>query len=356
MFFNLEFSLIFSYNNMNLSNQLLFLFSALGAFNSSVLSVYFICFNKTKKVYNYFLGALMAVLSIRIWKSIFFYFNPDLSKYYLQIGLSACFFIGPLLYLYIKSKCANLNKRSYLHLLILGLISCVVGYLYPYNDYPELWGNIFYKVINYQWLVYILCSSFLLKDALIKTFSKNKKLTYDEVWLTSVFLGVVLIWLSYFMASYTSYIMGALSFSFAFYLSVLLIYYKKTDRLVTVPKKEKYAGNKIEPEKAIQLLFQIKDVVQQKELYKNPDLTLNQLAKEINIRPHTLSQLLNDNINKSFSLFINEYRINEALQILDSKQNLKMEIIAELSGFNSKSTFYTAFKKITNTTPAKYAE
>ena len=60
--------------------------------------------------------------------------------------------------------------------------------------------------------------------------------------------------------------------------------------------------------------------------------------------------------NKNFSLFINEYRIEEAKRILDSKSKLKIEVIAEMCGFNSNSTFYSVFKKITNTTPAKYSK
>ena len=78
------------------------------------------------------------------------------------------------------------------------------------------------------------------------------------------------------------------------------------------------------------------------------------LAKALHIRPQLLSQLLNNNLNKSFSNFINEYRIEEAKRLLLEDSNLKIEVIAENCGFNSNSAFYTAFKKVTNTTPAKY--
>ncbi|WP_374108005.1 helix-turn-helix domain-containing protein [Tenacibaculum aquimarinum] len=77
-------------------------------------------------------------------------------------------------------------------------------------------------------------------------------------------------------------------------------------------------------------------------------------AKKLNIRPQLLSQFLNNNLSKSFSQFINEYRIEEAKHLLKTHPNLKIEIIAEKCGFNSNSTFYTAFKKVTSTTPAKY--
>ena len=137
--------------------------------------------------------------------------------------------------------------------------------------------------------------------------------------------------------------------------TLLLFYYQRKKTTSSSVQKEKYVGNKISEKEAAKLLLTIHTVLNKHELFKNPDLTLPQLAKEIKVRPHLISQLLNDNLNKNFSLFINEYRIEEAKRILDSNSNLKIEVIAEMCGFNSNSTFYTAFKKITNTTPAKYS-
>lgn len=342
---------------MNLDNNLIFFFSALGAFNSVVLSIYFLFFDKQKNKSKYFLGALLAVLSIRVWKSLFFYFNPNLSKIYLQIGLSACFFIGPFLYFYIKSKTQNVdqsNKFFYFQISLFLFIILIVGFLYPYQKNVELWGNYFYKIINYQWLLYILLSAFFLRKSLQKIISKRAKLAYDEVWSLSVFLGVSFIWIAYFTAAYTSYILGALSFSFVFYLSILLLFYKKKKDFVISIKKEKYTNIQIEENELKQLLDKIASTINEDKLYKNANLTLPIFAKKLNIRPQLLSQLLNHNLKKSFSQFINEYRIEEAKQLLKSQPNLKIEIIAEKCGFNSNSTFYTAFKKVTSTTPAKY--
>ncbi|WP_142785230.1 helix-turn-helix domain-containing protein [Changchengzhania lutea] len=338
---------------MNLDNNLLFFFSALGAFNSLVLSIYFLVFKKAKLSSNYFLGALLAVLSIRVWKSIFFYFNPNLSKIYLQIGLSACIFIGPFLYFFLRTKLSNSKKHTkyfIFQLVILLLLVLLVGILYPYETNPDLWGTVFYKVINYQWLLYIIASITLIKPVFKKSIRSKTSLNYDEIFAISVFIGVLIIWLSYFFASYTSYIMGAITFSFSIYLSILVIYFKRK----TSNKKEKYADNKINANDASELLLKIDQAIQEQELYKNPNLTLTKLAKDLNIRSHLISQLLNDNLNKNFSLYINEYRIKEAKRILKLEPNLKIEVIAEMCGFNSNSTFYTAFKKITNTTPSKY--
>lgn len=342
---------------MNLDNQLLFFISALGAFNSTILSIYFFLFTKTKNTSNYFLAGLLSVLSIRIWKSLFFYFNPELSKIYLQIGLTACFFIGPFLYLYIISKSPDFQKKKnhwYLRLIILFTIVLVFGIVYPYESNSKLWTNYLYKIINYQWLVFIIISSFKMKSIFIKLKSKKPILSYDEVWVLSVFVGTLFIWLAYFTASYTSYISGALTFSFMFYLSALLIFYRRKKSFISSEKKEKYSNHKITKEDAVMLLNKIEATIKEKQLHKNPNLTLSQLAKELAIRPHLLSQLLNDNLQKSFPHFINEYRIEEAKKLLTNQRNVKMDVIAESCGFNSTSTFYTAFKKVTHTTPAKY--
>ena len=90
------------------------------------------------------------------------------------------------------------------------------------------------------------------------------------------------------------------------------------------------------------------------ELYKNPNLTLALLAKRVQISPAQLSQLLNDNLRKSFAHYVNEWRIQEAQRLLKTSPRLTMELVSEECGFNSQSTFYTAFKQFVKTTPAQY--
>lgn len=340
---------------MNFDYQLLFFFSALGAFNSSILSLYFFFFAKPKHQSNLFLGALLAVMSIRIWKSLFYFFNPELAKIFLQIGLSACFFIGPFLYFYIQSRIVHPDKllRKWLiHLGLLIILTSIVGFWYPYQDNTMLWRKYIIKGINYQWLLYLVLAGISLKGVFKKLITNRSLLSYNETWALSIYFGVFIVWLAYYTTYYTSYIVGALSFSVVLYFSIFLIFSQRMKK-----KKEskiKYANTKISKEEANSLTTKIDHLIQEKELYKNPNLTLPKLSKELKLSQHLLSQLLNDNLNKNFSQFINEYRINAAIEILKSESNLKMEVIAEQCGFNSNSTFYTAFKKITNTTPSKY--
>ena len=93
-----------------LGDKVLFFFSALGAFNGLILSLYFFFFTAKKYLSNYILGALLFVLSIRIGKSVVYFFDYSLSKIYLQIGLTTCFFIGPFLYFFVKSEMQQIRS------------------------------------------------------------------------------------------------------------------------------------------------------------------------------------------------------------------------------------------------------
>lgn len=103
-------------------------------------------------------------------------------------------------------------------------------------------------------------------------------------------------------------------------------------------------------------LRKLTSFMQEERPYLDFELTLQKLAIQIDIPEKELSLLINHYLGKHFFDFINEYRINEAKVILakpDEKEVTILEILYNV-GFNSKSSFYTAFKKVTNKTPSQY--
>lgn len=90
--------------------------------------------------------------------------------------------------------------------------------------------------------------------------------------------------------------------------------------------------------------------------YLNPELTVQDLSKQLNIPRHHLTEILNNDIGKNFFNFINEYRVKEVQKrLLDSKyEHLTIVAIAFESGFNSKSTFNSIFKQYTDQTPTQW--
>lgn len=85
---------------------------------------------------------------------------------------------------------------------------------------------------------------------------------------------------------------------------------------------------------------------------------MNHLAQELGLSTSHLSNLINTYSYYNFSDYINQLRVEYAKQLLIDKQYKQYTIIAIglESGFNSKSTFYTAFKKFTGQTPAEYRQ
>ncbi|MDQ1165049.1 AraC family transcriptional regulator [Flavobacterium sp. SORGH_AS_0622] len=100
----------------------------------------------------------------------------------------------------------------------------------------------------------------------------------------------------------------------------------------------------------------LKQYMIEKEPFLDPSLTIQELGNQINMPVRDLSILINHHINQHFFDFVNEYRIQKAMNILkdQSKSQLTvLEILYEV-GFNSKSSFNTSFKKYTNVTPTAY--
>ena len=103
-------------------------------------------------------------------------------------------------------------------------------------------------------------------------------------------------------------------------------------------------------------LRRLMDVMDREKFYRNNELNLPKLASLLKISPHHLSQILNERLNKNFFDFINEYRVKEAKQMLSDKNYEDFNILAislEV-GFNSNTTFISAFKRYENITPSEY--
>lgn len=333
------------------SNQLLFFFSALGAFNGFILSIYFAINAKKKNFTNYFLSLLLLVLSIRIVKSFFFYFNPHLSNIFIQIGLSACVLIGPFLFLYLKSyKVEKLNWTK--HVVYYLLVITILGIFYPYVEHRAIWSKWIVCAIYSQWFIYIILSLKYLRSIFLKI-KEKETLKRIDIWFLSIYFGVAFIWLAYSMAAYTSYIVGALSFTFVLYLIVLLLVFKTNSESTFFNEKEKYK-NKVIDKETLNLIDQKLSVIVEKELFLNPNFSLEEAAKELKLTKHILSQYVNEVLGKSFSSLIKEYRIDKAKKLLETETNYTIENLGYDSGFNSKSAFFTAFKKTTGLTPAEY--
>ena len=88
--------------------------------------------------------------------------------------------------------------------------------------------------------------------------------------------------------------------------------------------------------------------------FLKPDFSLPDLADQLHVTVHQLSQVINEGLGRTFFEMTAEYRIEEAKRLLKEQMNIKIEEIAEQVGYNSKSSFNTSFKKITGKTPSEW--
>lgn len=94
-------------------------------------------------------------------------------------------------------------------------------------------------------------------------------------------------------------------------------------------------------------------VIVHDKLYLNPNLTLGHLAKAVGEQSNYVSQTLNGRIGETFFDFINAWRIKEAIPLINETNDTILDI-AYAVGFNSRSSFYKAFKREIGVTPSAY--
>lgn len=101
------------------------------------------------------------------------------------------------------------------------------------------------------------------------------------------------------------------------------------------------------------LAQELVEAVDARKLYLNPTLTLRELAKEVGMTPHTVSEVLNRSVGQSFYEFINRRRVDEARSLLVRTGDTVLDI-AFAAGFNNKVSFNKAFKEYEGVTPSMF--
>ncbi len=119
---------------------------------------------------------------------------------------------------------------------------------------------------------------------------------------------------------------------------------------------EKYEKTKLDETEVHNLRRKLMDYMENEKPYLNKNLTIGELAGNLEVPVHHLSQVINSDLGMTFFEFINRYRVEEvkARFLNPEYSNLTLLGIAMMCGFNSKSAFNRAFKQFTGQTPSEY--
>lgn len=119
------------------------------------------------------------------------------------------------------------------------------------------------------------------------------------------------------------------------------------------PDDKKYEKSALDPEQAKRIARKLLRAMEEDCLYRDPNLTLGMLAQHAGVSLNYVSQTLNQHMGQSFFEFVNSWRINEAMPMVAKGETTVLAIAYEV-GFNSRSAFYSAFKRETGQTPSAY--
>jgi AraC-like DNA-binding protein len=98
-------------------------------------------------------------------------------------------------------------------------------------------------------------------------------------------------------------------------------------------------------------------IFKEKRLFLNPELTLQEASDELSVPKYRLTQLIKAGGYYNFYTFVNEHRIDFSKELLiNLPKNLSIESVVADSGFQSRSTFYRAFKDIAGLTPKEFKD
>ena len=305
------------------------------------------------------------------------------------------FLIMPSLYLFAKASVYEdftLGKRSLLHLLPMILINIVLLPIYyiplltnPDTDWVTLVStssfiNIAYISLHVQIFLYYIFIFRLLsryRKILLENYASPKLDNYK--WLLQFFSILLITELvatiknimrfGAYEQLYTIFLVlvNILSTGIIFWLVIKamknpeLFVGVTSDTLLAnqfIEKDRQQAGNGITQGLSAYkvIIKKLEDHMLSKAPFMDSSLSLYDLAKQIDVPSRELSIAINHVLNKHFFDYVNEYRINKSMEIIKNSDDDKLTVLEVLYevGFNSKSSFNTAFKKFTGFTPTEF--
>jgi len=323
--------------------------------------------NKTSK--NRYAFVLM-IISLIIFSNtyLFLFTSYNINNH----SLAFSFFLGPTLFFYVSNTLKNKTpfQLFYFYHLILGAVILI---------FSLTTSIIIFKIRYFIYLslfsfgIYLFSAIYLLANKKIIS-QKNgvpiNKLHKKYLQTLTILLLITFIYFSFIIESFLltpnlqfriPVIATVIACIFLiirrFVLSILKLYvfYKEKTE---AQKIEKYRDSVLSKKESEELAIKLELLMIEKKPYLEEEINLKSLSLQLKTHSKNLSQVINENFNRNFFDYINSYRVNDAKAMLVNpiyKEYKIYEIMYEV-GFNSRSSFNTAFKKLTNLTAGQYRE
>ena len=359
--------------------------------------------HKGLKKANRYLAALVFVFSLDMLS--FFIDEVDSSMQWIRLQIVIFpreFFYGPLFYFYARELTQPnqhfLRNRQWLHFLP-SLIYIASHWLLLLVDTPTLLAYINNEQVPTGWLLWVGIVGFIMEvplsylhvavyffivyrslkqhqETIKNNFSFTEKISLQ--WLKSLVVALLCIYCFWLLDNFLPEVFIPESvFEQILGLSIALLIYAVgymglrqpiiftgTAEQGIIAPDTAYTDSEdkivlrqslLDTETLESLFVELEQTIQADKLYLNNELSLAELASVLGLSTHYLSEVINTQTQGNFYEYINRYRIEYAKTLLvESSIKLTVLDVAMRSGFNSKSAFYSAFKKQLNMTPSQY--
>ncbi len=342
---------------------------------------------RNKSLPDLFLGIMLSLLALSIFMTYLELHNAQNNYPFPQIintNWMVMFLHGPALWFYIKSQSSPDFRFKPIYVLhFVPFLAFTTFHYFNYISLPALEKiqiakdetfkeHFFYKItvlsIGLSTITYNIWALRLIHKRyrkLLLNFSKIEDI--DLNWLriltiASLFvfaLNHVLFNLNLIFEYSSHKILSLVSYSFASVYVLFLGFFglKQKNVFVTVPYvAELKKAEKQIPQKESAFIDDFLMFMKNNKPFLDPELNISKLSKLLSVKTEYLSEILNSHLQQTFFDFINKYRIEEFKKQYADEKNKNFSIIgiAFNCGFNSKASFYRAFKKFEKTTPSGY--
>ena len=351
--------------------------SLLSLFLTIFLSLFFLITKKGRKSGNVIMSLLLVLFSFQIFYS--FSISNFAYQYFISWHKSLFFLrqsallMGPVIYFYVQppAKQVTFRPQLLLHLLpFVGMELFLAIYNFNANHFIiwltplDLYSTLAILIVNLSYILLSFFSFSSMRFSLTRWNSNFKNSSYTS-WLSLILFGFIVVWILNLNVSAIYMITQKpvwCAYSRSIYVLVVFIFLSSIMLILMLKPEIYYLQEKYKKSKPVDEEFKAScrqkliSYMDSAKPYLNPDISLETVARDLSINARVLSQIINESFKNNFNGFINEYRIRESLAQLAATNNSKtiLEIIYD-SGFNSKSAFYSEFKKHIGITPQEYS-
>ncbi len=295
---------------------------------------------------------------------IFLELSGELQNYpwFSEIHIPILFWIGPLTYLYFQRLSGAETTRLAIFHFLPGVVA--FAFLLPYyfldSESKRLFLNnenfhgSFHKMILIL-LILGTVLNFLYPMALVRNVwnwreqvKRERRFVFTP--FLTLFIGTILLILLFVIAQ-LFYMPLFLIASSGLTILICAVFLTGATRVSLLQnfrnemRTARYAASRVKGLDVEAIVSRLEDLMRDKRLFLDEDLTLGSLASELKIQTHQLSEILNSRLGRNFRDYVTEFRLEEAARLLADEPQRSVLSVVYGSGFKSKSAFHKLFQE-----------